>query len=430
MKILITNAYAKGSGGDMAILGSLISEMRRVFPDSQITVATIDKPSSLEQIFPQVHCVSSLITTVWDERDSKISKLFSLTKNGLSTILWAAIYRCAGKRPDLIVQRSEREAMNSLADADLVVGVGGGYIREVPGMIKIIDLSLTLRMLYLSHLMGKKTVLYSQSIGPFGNELQEKFAGTLLKRMQLIITRESISRKVLKKMGVKDELIFESVDAAFLTRTQNMIPRPLPDEVVQIERNYAGPLIGVTARDWLDRRAQCGFEKELAEALDWIAEKYEAKIVFVPQTTVERHTDDDRVVQKRIFDNMQQKNRAVFLGGAYDYQTLLSIYGSLDFIIGTRFHSAIFALTAKVPALVIAYEHKAEGIMADLGLSDWVVDIAKVKSSMLEEKFVKLYEEKDSYLDRLKETLPEYLVRAASAADKIKEVYLSGKSSD
>lgn len=430
MKILITNAYAKGSGGDMAILGSLISEMRRVFPNPEITVATIDNPSSLEQLFPEVHCVSSLITTVWDEKAGKISKLLSLSRNGLSAMLWATAYRYTGKRPNWLVQKSEREAMNSLADADLVVGVGGGYIREVPGMLKIIDLSLTLRMLYLSHLMGKKTVLYSQSIGPFGNGLQEKFAGLVLKRMQLIITRESISRKILKKMGIKDKLILESVDAAFLARTQNIIPRPLPDEVVQIERNYAGPLVGVTARDWLDRRAQCGFEKELAEALDWIAEKYEAKIVFIPQTTVERHADDDRVVQKRIFNNMKQKNRAVFLGGSYDYQTLLSIYGSLDFIIGTRFHSAIFALTAKVPALVIAYEHKAEGIMEDLGLRDWVVDIAKVKASMLEEKFARLCEEKDGYLDKLQATLPGYIVRAAGAADRIKEIYLSGKSSD
>lgn len=424
MKILITNAYAKGSGGDMAILASLINEMRRVFEAPEIVVASIDNPDSMQSIFPDTRFTSSLITTVWDEKARRLSKLASLIKNMLASHLWAVIFRLSGSRPDFLLKASEREAMNHLADADLVVGVGGGYIREEAGLMKIVDLTLTLRMLNLSCLMGKTTVLYSQSIGPFGNKAQEMLASYVLKKICLIETRESISTGLLKRLGVRKDRILESVDAAFLVRKLS-IDAELPQEFRIIDRNFSGPLVGVTARSWLDAKSQDRFERNMAEALDQIAKEYDARIVFIPQTTVMRHSDDDRIVQKRIYESMQEKGRAVFLEGAYTYQELLGIYGRLDLIIGTRFHSAIFALTGRVPALVIAYEHKAEGIMADLGLKEWVIDIRKVDAKIVVDHFDRLYDEKNDYLSRLEAALPAYIDKAQDAADKIKDAYLA-----
>jgi colanic acid/amylovoran biosynthesis protein len=429
MKIMITNAYAKGSGGDMAILSSLISEMRRVFDRPDITVASIDDLAHMRELFPDVRSVSSLITTIWDENASRVSKLLALMRNWIAGGLWALSFRLTKKRPDWLLIDAEKESMNRLADADLVVGVGGGYIREFPGFMKIVDLGLTLRMLILSLWMGKTTVLYSQSIGPFGNRYQQKLAGYVLRKMRLIITRESISTKLLLEMGVEEENLVSSVDAAFLVRGQNPESAPLPPEFKDIKRDFhfQGPLIGVTARAWLGKEAQDNFEKQLARALDIIAERYDAHIVFIPQATIERHADDDRIVQKRVWDEMAQKDRATNLRGAYDFRTLLSIYENLDFMIGTRFHSAIFSLTARVPALVIAYEHKAVGIMEDLGLGKWVVEIDKLSGDEFAEMFDGLYRDKDAYLRTLQETLPDYIAKAESSADMIEETYLASK---
>ena len=46
---------------------------------------------------------------------------------------------------------------------------------------------------------------------------------------------------------------------------------------------------------------------------------------------------------------------------------------SLDYLVGTRFHSVIFALAARVPCIAIGYEHKTRGIMRDLSLDGWVL---------------------------------------------------------
>ncbi|MFA7169672.1 MAG: polysaccharide pyruvyl transferase family protein [Candidatus Paceibacterota bacterium] len=425
MKIVITNAYARKSGGDMAILSSLIFELRRVFKNPDIIVATIDDPAKMCEALLNVKCMSSLITSAWGEKTTRINKLFTLLRSHLSAILWSLVYRYTKKQVDWLLKKNEKEEMHQLAEADLVIGVGGGYIREGPGIMKIIDLVLVLRMLSLSLFLGKKTFLYSQSIGPFSNRAQEKFAACVLKRMQLIVTRESVSRRLLKKMGVSDKIVLESTDAAFLIRNQNCSLQPLPAEVVNIKKDYVGPLVGVTAREWLSADSQEKFEKEFARALDEISEKYDAHILFIPQTTFPQKDDDDRIVQKRIFENMQQKNRATCMEGSYEYQELLSIYDNLDFLIGTRFHSAIFTLIAKVPTLVIAYEHKAVGIMEDLGLAAWVLDIREVNAPLLVDSFARLCEQREEYLNQLNGVLPAYIIRAERAVERIKEVYCS-----
>lgn len=430
MKILITNAYAKGSGGDMAILDSLISEMRRVFNNPQITVATIDDPDNIRQVFPGTKCVPSLITTIWKEDGSRVIKFISLFKNWLGAKLWCLIFRHSGKKADFLLKKSEKEAIHAISEADLVVGVGGGYIRENSGFLKIIDLALTLRMLNLGCTIKKTSMLYSQSVGPFGNKVQQRMAASLLKKMKLIITRESISLNLLKDMGIPSEHLLESTDAAFLTRERNGSQLVALPEEIAVMKSEGRPIVGVTARNWLKGKKQKKYEAEMALALDEIGEKYSARIVFIPQTTVTRHQDDDRIVQKRIFKHMKRKDLAVCLEEPYGHHMLLDIYGSLDYLIGTRFHSAIFAMTAYVPSLVIAYEHKAAGIMKDLDLSEWVIDIEKVNASALTENFSRLWEERESYIKQLELKLPDYIKRAELAGNTIKEAYISSEQSN
>lgn len=56
-----------------------------------------------------------------------------------------------------------------------------------------------------------------------------------------------------------------------------------------------------------------------------------------------------------------------------------AIYSFYDYIIGTRFHSLIFSLSEHVPEIAISYDgYKSVGIMKDMKLDDYVIDIADV----------------------------------------------------
>ncbi|MBV9179535.1 MAG: polysaccharide pyruvyl transferase family protein, partial [Nitrososphaeraceae archaeon] len=114
----------------------------------------------------------------------------------------------------------------------------------------------------------------------------------------------------------------------------------------------------------------------------------------------------------------------------YNHYELKSLYRSLDFLIGTRFHSVIFSLTSYIPALAIEYEYKTSGIMKDLGLSEWVIPIEQVTADNLYKKFTQLSIQSDSYKQKLQEVLPNYILKAKNEESKIKEVYHRFKAMD
>lgn len=157
MKILITNFYSQSNSGDAAILASLIFEFRRVFEQPELTISTIDQ-SNLSKTFEGAPYIYSMIDADFIEVSNRFSKLVNLLKSWLFTSLWSIICRVNKKRFNWLLKKTESKILNELADSDLVVAVGGGYIRGRSGLIKIIDLALVLQILCLSRLLGKKTV--------------------------------------------------------------------------------------------------------------------------------------------------------------------------------------------------------------------------------------------------------------------------------
>ena len=74
-----------------------------------------------------------------------------------------------------------------------------------------------------------------------------------------------------------------------------------------------------------------------------------------------------------------------------DCKQLKNIYSCFDYIIGTRFHSVIFSIAERVPAIAISYGgNKGQGIMNDYDLSDYVISIENVQGNMLIGRFKKL----------------------------------------
>jgi colanic acid/amylovoran biosynthesis protein len=91
-------------------------------------------------------------------------------------------------------------------------------------------------------------------------------------------------------------------------------------------------------------------------------------------------------------------------------------------MVGTRFHSVIFALTGYVPSIGLEYEHKTSGILRDLDLSKWMLKMSEMRAASLEELFDQLVVGRDDYLAHLKEVMPEYLGRADQVRGKIRSV--------
>ena len=85
------------------------------------------------------------------------------------------------------------------------------------------------------------------------------------------------------------------------------------------------------------------------------------------------------------------------------------MYGLMDFFVGTRMHSVIFAMLSAVPVIAISYQGpKAQGIMEQALLSNYVINIDSVTPDALQEKFDKLSDDKNSVVDKVQSAVKKF----------------------
>ena len=278
------------------------------------------------------------------------------------------------------------------------------------------NVPLLMHPLLFGTILGKATVLYSQSIGPFRNTIEEWLVRFTLKRMTLILLREDTSLRLLARLGVWEN-VKRSIDSGFLlTSPYN----------VDIRERYHIPdkqlLIGVTVRSWLKGNKQTDYEAAVAKTLDTIIEEQKARVVFIPQVTAAKG-DDDRMVSRRVFGLMHRQEAAIVIEDDVDHYAVKALYSNLDILLGTRFHSVIFSLTSFVPVLAIEYEHKTSGIMHDLGLDAWVLRIEEVTAATLTGILQTLLVKQEDYRAHLRERMPAYIEEARQTIDLLEAGY-------
>lgn len=416
MKVVISHVYSSHNNGDAAILSVQISELRRVFRDPQLNIFTLDTIET-GYTFDGVSVCNALMHGTVSPAKGRMRKLLLAFATMVYTAVYASVRRAWHVR--LPLPRSWREPIQLLADADMQVCVGGGYLRAKRNAASTVILLLLMHQIWLAKALGKPVYLYAQSFGPYPTARQRRIAAFFLKYADLILVREAKSKALLADLGLTGDAVIQVPDSAFMFKSQaGLDVRPLlglkrPDEHV----------VGITVRSWLPGPAQRAYEQAVAEFIDRISHSGGLRVAVIPQVTSAEQNDDDRVVGRRIRDLLGTRNNVVFLDQRFTHYEIKAIFANLTYLVGTRFHSIIFALTEGVPALAIEYEHKTMGIMQDLDLEKWVLPIEDVTADKLTLLFDQLVLERAAYIQKLHTVLPAYIAKAGESCGLIERAY-------
>ena len=412
--ILISHVYSSNNNGDAAILSAQIAEMRRVFPDATLHISTIDRVPE-GYTFDDTPVVESLMYGAVMPGRNKLVKLLYAGTMIAYTLLWATCKRFL--RLSLPLPSMWRRPIRLLSDADLQVCVGGGYLRAKRDLTSTILLLLLVHQIWMARLLRKPVYLYAQSFGPYPTRLQTRIARSGIQAASLVLVREEKSLRQLKKMGISDRKIVKVPDSAFL------FSAPRNEHVAELVRPKGSTetIVGITVRSWLDEKRQAAFESAIAALIEYIAAKPGYRVVVIPQVTSTEQNDDDRITGERIAKLLKPQDNVVFLNNRFTHADILSVYGSLDLLVGTRFHSVIFSLLSGVPAVAIEYEHKTSGIMHDLGLGDRVIAMEEVTAERIIHLFDLIVKDRQVYEQKLSVVVPAYVAEARRAADRIAE---------
>ncbi|MBR2895458.1 MAG: polysaccharide pyruvyl transferase family protein, partial [Oscillospiraceae bacterium] len=97
------------------------------------------------------------------------------------------------------------EIWKAVKGCDLLLSGGGSLLQDATSGRSILYYLFILR---LAQLMGKKTFIYSQGIGPITSRQNRRFTAHVLRRTSGIVVRDSKSRDLLLEIGVPDHLIY------------------------------------------------------------------------------------------------------------------------------------------------------------------------------------------------------------------------------
>ena len=242
-----------------------------------------------------------------------------------------------------------------------------------------------LYIIALAKKCGMKVMQIASGIGPVNKSFNRSLTAKVInKNVDRITLREKKSLDELKSMGVTKSAEV-TVDPAV---SLEGVSRLRVDEI--FAENYVpnGEYICVSLRDWKTLGAE--FESDIAKALDYICEKHNKNIVFVPM-----QYPVDIAISKRISGLMKRESYIIEKSITITEAIGVIRYSSL--VIAMRLHSLVYAVSNGVGVIALKYDPKIEGFM-DYFERNLIVDVSQMTCEELM-NLTDSYFESEQYAD-------------------------------
>lgn len=217
--------------------------------------------------------------------------------------------------------------LGALARSGVVLSGGGGLLQDrTSGR----TLSYYLGVIRAARLLGKRVVVFNQSVGPLSEAGGRRVAAAL--RGVRVIVRDRGSLDTLRGLGIEGEL---GGDPALLLS-------PTPGLTRDLDRVIVAPRGDVT---------------DATEGLRTVTERLRGRgrrvtaLSFMPD-------HDDAAARSLGADDVLSTR---------DPQVALDAIAGAGFVVGVRLHAVILAAAAGVPFAGIAYDPKVQGFCTDAG---------------------------------------------------------------
>ncbi|MFC1906251.1 polysaccharide pyruvyl transferase family protein [Chloroflexota bacterium] len=372
-RIVISGWYGHKCLGDEAQLSAIISMIRSVLPDSEITVFS-DHPDAVIS----EHQVNSIYGR----------------KHGLSSLkrLW------------------------TLFKADLFILGGGTLFYDVE---KGANLMVWLTNVILSKLMGTPVMHFSGGIGLIYSSISKYYMRHIYSTIDMIVLRDELSEKNLRAIGVTNP-VHIGVDSTFtLARTI--------DNGYRKTTGRRKPNVGINVRYWIynfedvphQNQLICedfggsssdfkDFQKSIARTIEYLKQNKDATVTFYPFSfTKVKDKEDDIALAEEIARLVSDRNGVSLITEDLTYKEMLSRMRGIDLLIGMRLHALVFAAMLGIPMIAICYEPKVAALMKQIGQEEYLINTTTaLKHNDLCRKIGQLWENRQLVNRQLKSIVP------------------------
>jgi polysaccharide pyruvyl transferase WcaK-like protein len=104
-------------------------------------------------------------------------------------------------------------------------------------------------------------------------------------------------------------------------------------------------------------------------------------------------TADDRYLCSLVATAVSRPDRCFMTRETLSAEATKSLIGCFDFLVGSRFHSFVFAFSQGIPGLAVSWSHKYKELFALFGMEEYVLECREIDAEVLIVKFEKAWSE-------------------------------------
>ncbi|WP_027557032.1 polysaccharide pyruvyl transferase family protein [Bradyrhizobium sp. Cp5.3] len=334
--------------------------------------------------------------------------LFSLLKAGN-----AVARQTTGILRELHFLTSSYRHIKSL---DLLIVSGGGQLTERDGPW---GFPYTIfKWIVLARWAGVRCMFLNVGAGPLTGPLSKLFVRRALAAAQYVSLRDQKSRDLLDEIGFKRACPVYP-DSAY------GLQFALPSNVIPLERR-SHPIVGFAPLPYPGPRVYAAEEDQivydvfigkLAGFASWLLGQSCALTVFGTDIGVDPMAVKDF---ETVLANQLGINSTLYsVDRTASVHDLLATMARMDFVVTCRFHGVIFAHLLNKPVLAIAHHPKVSDLMADLGLSNYCVDIRNFDLNLLTDRFASMIANAEDIKSRMAVTTTRNRQRLTNQFDEL-----------
>jgi len=248
----------------------------------------------------------------------------------------------------------------------------------------------------IAKFLGKPIVIFPNSVGSFQTWIGRFLSKLALNRCDRILLRDPISYDIVKSLGITSPRILTTDTTLLLNSNSGPLPKNRDHPVVGVSSGIYSRSLSIHEAD--------RYVLAHAKALDRAIEKYGFSVVFMPHY-VTGFRYDDLEISKLVLSKMKNSDKAkiVNAGSVEEFKELIS---RMDMVISSKMHPSVFAASAYVPTLNVAYDHKQTGFFVSLDMRDCVISIREVSYEKLLSKIDYVWNNRHRIKARLKTRVP------------------------
>ncbi|MDO4793618.1 MAG: polysaccharide pyruvyl transferase CsaB [Filifactor alocis] len=271
--------------------------------------------------------------------------------------------------------------------ADLFVSGGGSLLQDVTSSRSLL---YYLGLLSLAKTVyKKKTMIYSQGIGPVNKEANKNWVRRILNKVDLINVRDKNSKKTLEDIGITRDILVTADTVLGMTPPSKEGGKKLLSEMGAVEGRTN---LAISLRTWKDKDAH--IEKEISFLIEKLLETGEYNIFLLPF-----HFNEDMKLISKIHANLGEKKKDVYVITQDLYvDDYLSFMGNMDIVVAMRLHGLIFSTLMGAVPIGISYDPKVDSFLQEIRSED-IVSVQTFASQdlydMIRQKRETLSEEKE-----------------------------------